>query len=285
MPPKRERFINYRIRQFDMKNIQRDKIVALIGRRGAGKSTIIEDICYNVRSIPMATVICRTRGGRKTYSKFIPESYIYEKYSEDVVSRILKRQDDALQAYEDGRLNNPYALLVMDDCLHDAKIWTKDENIQHIFFNGRHDKLMFVFAMQYSLGIPPELRNQIDYVFLLKENKINNRKRLFEHYAGMFPSYETFSRVFDEFTNNYECLVIDNTVLSNNIEDMVFFYRARLHDPFTVGCKSYWKHHAVRHNPEHRREQLEKEKQIEKLKRQYGYAKSTILIERQEEPD
>lgn len=280
MTQKKEKFFNYRIRKFNMKKIQRDKIVALVGRRGSGKSTILEDICCNVKTIPMATVICRTREGRKSYSKFIPESYIYDKYSEKVISNVLKRQDAAVEQHEQGKLANPYALLVMDDCLHDAKIWTRDENIQHIFYNGRHDKLMFVFAMQYSLGIPPELRNQIDYVFLLKENKINNRRRLYEHYAGMFPSYEIFSKVFDEFTNDFECLVIDNTVLSNNIEDMVFWYKAEIHEPFTVGCKSYWKHHYLKFNSDHRKEEIEREKKIDELKKQYGYANKTILIER-----
>ncbi len=263
-----------------MRKIQRDKIVALVGRRGTGKSTLIEDICYHVRSIPMATVICKTREGRKDYSKIFPESYIHEKYSEKTISNVLKRQDFAVEQYENGSLDNPYALLVMDDCLHDAKIWTKDENVQHIFFNGRHDKLMFIFAMQYALGIPPDLRNQIDYIFLLRENKTNNRRRLYEHYAGMFPSYDVFSKVFDEFTNDYECLVIDNTSLSNSIEDQVFWYKAELHEPFTVGCKSYWKHHMLKFNSDHRRQELQRERKMDEIKKQSGYANKVVLIER-----
>ena len=68
-----------------------------------------------------------------------------------------------------------------------------------------------MITMQYALGIPPALRSNVDYVFILRENINSNRKRLYEHYAGMFPTYEIFSQVMDQCTSNYECLVIDNT--------------------------------------------------------------------------
>ena len=40
----------------------------------------------------------------------------------------------------------------------------------------------FILAMQYSLGIQPELRSNFDFIFLLGEDFINNRKKLYEHY-------------------------------------------------------------------------------------------------------
>ena len=62
--------------------------------------------------------------------------------------------------------------------------------------------------MQFALGIPPNLRTNIDYVFILRENIVSNRKRIYEHYAGMFPSFEMFCQIMDQCTENYECLVI-----------------------------------------------------------------------------
>ena len=58
--------------------------------------------------------------------------------------------------------------------------------------NGRHYKLLFLLTMQYALGIPPNLRTNIDYVFVLRENYVSNRKRLYEHYAGMFQHLKCF---------------------------------------------------------------------------------------------
>ena len=58
--------------------------------------------------------------------------------------------------------------------------------------NGRHWGVMFILIMQWMLGVPPNLRCNIDWVFILRENIHQNRKRLYEHYAGMFPTFEMF---------------------------------------------------------------------------------------------
>ena len=60
--------------------------------------------------------------------------------------------------------------------------------------------------MQYALGIPPNLRTNIDYIFILRENIVQNRKRLYDSYAGMFPSFDIFCQVMDQCTENDECL-------------------------------------------------------------------------------
>ncbi len=70
---------------------------------------------------------------------------------------------------------DPRGILILDDCLYDNS-WIKDTNIRALFMNGRHYKTMFVITMQYALGITPNLRTNIDYVFILRENLVNNRK-------------------------------------------------------------------------------------------------------------
>ena len=50
--------------------------------------------------------------------------------------------------------------------------------MRSVFMNGRDYKLLFLLTMQYALGIPPNLRTNIDYVFILRENYVSNRKRL-----------------------------------------------------------------------------------------------------------
>ena len=50
--------------------------------------------------------------------------------------------------------------------------------------NGRHYKILFIITMQYALGVPPSLRTNIDYVFILREPYIANRKRIYENFAG-----------------------------------------------------------------------------------------------------
>ena len=76
------------------------------------------------------------------------------------------------------------------------------------------------------------------YSFL--ENYIANRKRIYENYAGMFPTFESFCQVMDQCTENYECLVINNNSKSNQLRDQVFWYKADSHGDFRLGSKEFW---------------------------------------------
>jgi hypothetical protein len=132
------------------------------------------------------------------------------------------------------------AFLIMDDCLYDND-WKKDKIIREIFLNGRHWGIMFLLSMQYAIGITPILRSNIDWVFILRENIVNNRKKLYDNYAGMFPSFDMFCQTMDACTENFECLVIHNASKSNKIEDQVFWYKADNHNDFKVCCPEAWR--------------------------------------------
>jgi hypothetical protein len=95
--------------------------------------------------------------------------------------------------------------------------------------------------MQFALGIPPNLRTNVDYVFVLRETIHSNRKRLFEQYCGMFPSYDFFCTVMDQCTENFDCLVINNNSKSSKLEDQVFWYKADTHSEFKLGADILWK--------------------------------------------
>jgi len=92
--------------------------------------------------------------------------------------------------------------------------------------NGRHYKIFFLITMQHALGLPPVLRSNIDYVFIFRNNIMKEREKIYHHYAGMFPTFDAFNQVMDQTTENFECLVIDNKVQSNKLEDQVFWYKA-----------------------------------------------------------
>jgi hypothetical protein len=237
------------LRKFDMSKIGKGSVVVMIGKRNTGKSFLTKDLLYYKRDIPVGTVISGTEGANHFYSKIVPPLFIHEEFSPEIISGALTRQKKVvskMNQQEDlyGHTNiDPYAFIILDDCLYDSS-WTKDTNMRSLFMNGRHHKALLIITSQYSLGIPPNLRSNIDYVFILRENYISNRKRLYEHYAGMFPTFEIFCQVMDQCTENYECLVIDNTSQSNKIEDMVFWYKADNHPEFTMGAPQFWQHHS-----------------------------------------
>ena len=134
---------------------------------------------------------------------------------------------------------DPRTFVILDDCLYDAT-WARDTMMRMLFMNGRHWKVMLIITMQYPLGIPPNLRTNIDYVFILREPYAVNRKKIWENYASMFPTLESFCTVMDQATENYECLVINNNAKSNKITDQIFWYRAETRPDFRLGSKEFW---------------------------------------------
>jgi len=243
--------MNLELTKFDMKNISfnpnelKGPVIVLIGRRDTGKSFLVRDLLYYHQDIPIGTVISGTEAGNGFYSKHVPKLFIHDEYNTAIIENILKRQKMVLkqvkketEAY--GRSSiDPRAFVILDDCLFDNS-WTKDKVMRLLFMNGRHWKIMLVITMQYPLGIPPNLRTNIDYVFILREPYISNRKRIYENYAGMFPTFESFCQVMDQCTENYECLVINNNSKSNKLEDQIFWYKAQPHNDFKLGSKEFW---------------------------------------------
>ena len=76
------------------------------------------------------------------------------------------------------------------------------------------------------MDITPDIRTNTDYVFALKENIRKNRERMYNEFFGVFPSFPVFDALFLEVTQDYRCLVLDNTKPSTKIEDCVFWYVA-----------------------------------------------------------
>jgi len=224
--------------RFNINDIKDDKVVVLIGKRETGKSFLCKDILYHHSNIPVGQVISGTEAANEFYSKMVPKLFIHGDYQPQIIQNILKRQKMMIEKAKTANVD-PRAFLVLDDCLYD-NTWTKDKNVRSLFMNGRHYKILFMITMQYALGIPPNLRTNIDYVFILRENYVSNRKRLYEHYAGMFPNFEMFCQVMDQCTENFECLVINNNAKSNKLCDQVFWYKAEPHDDVKLGSKEYW---------------------------------------------
>jgi len=229
------------LKKFDINEIKHDKVVVFIGKRDTGKSFLVRDLLFHHNSIPVGQVISGTEAANEFYSSIVPKVFIHGEYKAEIISNILKRQKLAIEKMKTNKNIDPRAFLILDDCLYD-NTWIKNPDVRSVFMNGRHYKLLFILTMQYALGIPPNLRTNIDYVFILRENYVSNRKRLFEHYAGMFPSFEMFCQVMDQCTENYECLVINNNAKSNKLVDQVFWYKAEPHANFRIGAPQFWKY-------------------------------------------
>uniref|UniRef100_A0A6C0DZF8 Uncharacterized protein n=1 Tax=viral metagenome TaxID=1070528 RepID=A0A6C0DZF8_9ZZZZ len=272
------------LKKFKMKSILPDATVLCLGRRRSGKSWLVRDIFYNHRDIPSGVMFSGTEDASPFYSDFIPDAFIHSEYDPDLIEGILTRQRKKIREAklsgksDTGKMASNNVFIVLDDMLHDAQNWKKEKTIKNIFFNGRHYNILFILTMQYPLGITPELRSNIDYVFVFNEPSIKNRKKIYDDYAGMIPTFDHFCNILDSCTQNHECLVIKTSGNSNDLKDQIFWYKAEPHDKFRVGHPTIWKYHQLKYNTNYEEQAENDQFEAEKLKKKFAKTKKLKVI-------
>lgn len=231
--------------------------------RNTGKSTLMKDLLFQHRDkFPIGMVLSETNKESGDFDGLVPPLFMYDTYNQQAMDNLVLRQKQMVR--KNGE-NNPKnrAFVIVDDCMDDTS-WVNHVTTKGIFKNGRHWDLFFILSMQYCLGIPPSLRTCLDYIFVLREPNLRNRKQLWLNYASIFPYFEMFCDALDDLTQNYHCMVIKNRVLSNKIEDVVFWYLAKQHPPFRVGQDSWWRWAEARYNANYEEDEDREKMQAKK---------------------
>lgn len=249
------------IRKFDPSKMDDRRTVMIIGKRNTGKSVLLKDIMYHKRHIPVGMVMSGTEEGNGWYSSWVPDCFIYNDFDKDALEKLIKRQR---RLCKQGKAQKVF--LVLDDCMFDKKVM-REKCIRSVFMNGRHWNIFFATCSQYVADAGPEIRSNCDYVFVLRENIQQNRERLWRMFFGVFPTLHAFNEAMNACTEDYGCLVLDNTSKSNRIEDCVFWYKAKVRTNFRMGSPLLWHFHSKNYNPdydddEEPREHTDRRKQL-----------------------
>ena len=218
----------------------------LIGKRNTGKSTLVNDVLYftNLNKTPRVCVFSGTEEANGNYAQFIPSTFIYNDNNvEQNLQNILDQQKILTKKKILGRLPKNCDIritLILDDIGY-KRGTLRSEVVRQIAMNGRHYGISMVVACQYVCDCPVDVRTNTDYVFVLKQNGciIN----LYKNFFSGFDKKKDFKTVLDACSNNYECLVLDNTKPTTNIAEVCFFYKAKLGRKFRFGSKDLWTYH------------------------------------------
>lgn len=237
------------IKEFQLESMCENPAIVMIAKRASGKSWVCRAILRHFKDIPVGMIIAPTEkmANPPFYSEFFPDLYIHYEYKSETIEKLLFRQDAMIEKEKEKQLEgkkvDPRGFILMDDCLSKKGSWMKDQPIMELLFNGRHYKLMYMLTMQFPLGITPELRCNFDYIFLLNEDFISNLKRLYDHYAGMFPNFDSFKQVFKDVTADFGAMVIVNRGARSSFLDKIFWYKAGNESIGLIGCDQFKDYH------------------------------------------
>ena len=243
-----------KLTRFDPSTMKPHRILMFVGRRGVGKSVALEDVMSRL-TVHYTMAMTPTEDSATMFRKHIPESSIFNTFNVAKIDAMVQMQR---QMARSPKLHN--ALLILDDCMYDRRAF-KHVSVRDIFMNGRHSHITLAVTSQYCLDLSPDLRGNCDYVFIFRDTVISNKQRLWKYFFGMFETYQDFSRVMDTCTEDFGCLVLDNTAKSNDIESCVFWWRANPSPPpFKLGSKVFWRmdHHCRKTASDVKREEEER---------------------------
>jgi len=274
------------ISKFNIAKMRCDRACVLIGASGTGKShlatTLLSVANERPGGISMALIFCGTHEGDPYWSKFCPETFIYDTFDEDKVEQLInvqkkiQRKIDKIQENIDLRkrtgedtqalqhrvttlTNSTRKAIILDDVSWDKKI-LKLPCIRKLFMCGRHWNIFVMLTLQYAIDLPIDLRGNAGYVFCCRENILAYRKRIWEQFYGMV-TLPVFQHLLDGCTQNYDVLVLDRTIASSKVGDVVFWYHAPPTIPhFHIGDARLWKFCHTNYNPNYLDQKERKEK-------------------------
>jgi hypothetical protein len=172
-------------------------------RRNSGKTHLITHLLSRAvasNRYNMIMIMCPTsfNGHYQQYTnKIIPG------FSEKVINNVIKKQRKILEAGE-----HRHVLLVLDDCVGHSQF--KSPQFELLASQGRHYRISVWITTQHLKKMPPIVRNNADYLYLLGKQTAGVLKTIFEEFGVDFGTPEKFANAVRMVLKNYGVFCINN---------------------------------------------------------------------------
>jgi hypothetical protein len=210
-------------KRFDIDVLKsKNPVVVVFGKKWTGKTTLVEEIL--VKRNDKSTVF-NEKFDEKTIDKVITD------HVKELKTNAALQQLNSVDAEALGETLKTNAALshwiVLDDVIFDNHAMTT-KPLRKLFINGMCYRIGLVITMQYPINIPPDLRTNVDYVFVYRVSGCARDiiKKVYNMFGGFFDTFEKFESIYNEITSEpHRCMVIDTTKHSLKLEDVVYWYK------------------------------------------------------------
>lgn len=171
-------------------NIKQGSNNLIIGRRVSGKTTLVMDLLRKT-DYDKIIIVSPTEKTNIEYSKKFKNCKIF----------------NSIKDFEFDDLNlNKNICVVFDDCFSSSLKLNETNLLEKIMFNSH----ITLFIANPFINFQPKFRLNFHQMFMLNDDMISNKKKLYDHYFGKFKKFKTFNDIFDQITKNYGAIIIDN---------------------------------------------------------------------------
>jgi hypothetical protein len=171
-------------------------------KRRSGKTHMITYLMYSFHALYQNVVIINPTAFNGFYKQYT--NNIVENFDDKLIEQLMRRQKELTRL---GKRN--HVLLILDDCLSMANF--NSPVFLQMATQGRHYQVSCWISTQHYMKVPQSLRMNVDYMFIMGNQKGEVLKNVFDELAGYFDSEKEFIACVKKNLANYGCFVLDNT--------------------------------------------------------------------------
>ncbi len=212
---------------FDYSKIGPNALVSICGKRDSGKSTFARFKAQMSEHAKTGSIIAiiGSEGVKRNWAEVIHPMYIRDP-SLELLRHIKKQQNDLIAKYI--KKNKPFPkelhLTVILDDVGSLSWFMRSQELKELSSAGRWWECDVVMCLQYLKMIPPEVRENIDYIFLLSTGNTSTMKILVDEYVSC-ATVKLLSEIITAVTENFGVLAISNCKNNRTIQDTLFHTR------------------------------------------------------------
>lgn len=211
--------------KFDIGSIRPDSGVGILGKTHCGKSTLMYLIMFMLsKHFNYGKAMSPTLSSRKKFESCMPLHFIDNPSVDALTEFVTTVKETFIDEDTRGRPHRR-AFFLADDTAFD-KQFMNAKVLKDLMMNGRNYNCFRMLVLQYIMTMGPDLRTNLDYMFVFWDNSKPGQKKIYENWFSMMDPKD-FRKVFAKATENHGCLVIDtrkaNT--SRDWHECIFWYR------------------------------------------------------------
>jgi hypothetical protein len=268
---------------FDTSKVPHPTIL-LVGKRFSGKSYTAVSIAAKF-NMPRWAAWCGTKDTEDFWAeKFESNASVRgpDEAGKSYLIKIIRYQQRKVRLYKKV-LKQPfpreYTIGLIFDDVTSKRQFRKGEILEDLFSNGRHYKSVIIISCQYLKQLPPAVRLNTDYLFMMHNTK-RTIQVLYDDYVEEPDEFNMFLDLIRSVTGQcdangndlYNSLVYDNVGKTSKLDAIFKIYRnegSEIVDKMVLGDES-WRNYNKAHF---------KDKDYELQKREYRKRKRLLRLQ------
>lgn len=242
------------------------RLIIILGKRNTGKTVIALNWCYNNRDVYPGGLVVTSTAFNRFWQQYFPDYLVVPTFNPALIDAFFQAQKDRVTR----RGLNSRLLIIFDDMAHDTALKYSDE-LSKIAYNGRHYNIDVIFITQDVVRATTSMRRNADLFFVLTMTGFSSVEHIYKEYASIdIADIKHFQALLMKTTEDYGCLVINNTDPNARGKDRFFKYRAKHPDElpkFIMFAPWAWQSADVSERAEKRKKQEKELGQVCKYER------------------